>query len=48
MFQQIGLKRARDRRRSKPMPKKKCEPSPVAKFKVGDKLRVKRGTRDTD
>jgi hypothetical protein len=30
------------------MPKKKCEPSPVAKFKVGDKVRVKRGTRDTD
>jgi uncharacterized protein YodC (DUF2158 family) len=48
MFQQIGLKRARNRRRSKPRPKKKCEPSPVAKFKVGDKVRVKHGIRDTD
>ncbi len=30
------------------MPKKKREPSPVAKFKVGDKVRVKHGVRDTD
>lgn len=30
------------------MPKKKCEPSPVANFKVGDKVRVKDGVRDTD
>jgi uncharacterized protein YodC (DUF2158 family) len=30
------------------MSKKKHVPSPVAKFKVGDKVRVKCGTRDTD
>jgi uncharacterized protein YodC (DUF2158 family) len=30
------------------MPNRKREPSPVAKFKVGDKVRVKHGTRDTD
>jgi uncharacterized protein YodC (DUF2158 family) len=30
------------------MPKRRREPSPVAKFKVGDKVRVKYGVRDTD
>lgn len=30
------------------MSKKKHVPSPVAKFKVGDKVRVKHGVRDTD
>ena len=30
------------------MPKRKREPSPVAKFKVGDKVRVKYGTRDAE
>ncbi len=30
------------------MPKRKREPSPAGKFKVGDKVRLKHGTRDTD
>jgi uncharacterized protein YodC (DUF2158 family) len=30
------------------MPKKKRVPLPVAKFKVGDKVRVKHGIRDMD
>lgn len=30
------------------MPKKKHVPSPAAKFKNGDKVRVKHGVRDTD
>jgi len=30
------------------MPKKKRVPSPVAKFKVGDMVRVKHGIMDTD